>query len=87
MPKPTQAEIDIALHQYGQRMRAAWDAKQTAFEKNIAAFRDGVREEWDRERMKVSEPRTEPPVIEAPKIGPPDKSKGERQPDEPDMGR
>ncbi len=77
--KPTQAELDIALHQFGQRMRAAWDVKQADFEKNFAAFREGVEEDWQRQQLKVKEPKVEEPKIEAPKIEPPGKDSQELQ--------
>lgn len=50
MPEPTQTEIDQSMHAFGQRARAAWDAQQATFEKNIAAFREGVREDFEHER-------------------------------------
>lgn len=78
----TQAETDIALHQFGQRMREAWDAKQAEFEKNFAAFSEGVREEWEKERSPIQEPK-----IEAPKIEPPTYDTRDKKPEEPDMDR
>lgn len=77
MPEPTQTEIDQSLHAFGQRMRAAWDARQADFEKNIAAFREGVREDYAHERDAKG---AWPPAITPPEIG--KDSKGE-----PDLGR
>lgn len=85
MSTPSQQEDDLKLHEYGQRMRAAWTQRQADFEKNLAAFKDGVRDEWDRERVKIEEPKIEEPKIEEPKIGPP--AKDTREPEEPDTSR
>lgn len=70
--KLTQVEIDMSLHELGERTRAAWDQKQADFEKNIAAFREGIREDWNREQeQKRSKSGIEAPKIEEPEIGPP----------------
>lgn len=82
----SQTEIDLSLHELGQRLRAAWEKKQEAFEKNLTAFREGVREDWEQaQTMKPEKPAIEAPKIEEPEIGPP--KKPDRQPDEPDIGR
>lgn len=59
MDKEKQTQIDIELHQFGQRMRAAWTARQAEFEKNFAAFKEGVRDDWQRQH----DNRPEPPSI------------------------
>lgn len=51
----------MALHAYGQRMRAIWEKDQASFEKCFAAFKEGAREDV----QPVQEP-----TIEAPEIGP-----------------
>jgi hypothetical protein len=77
MPKLTQQEADLALHAYGQRMRTAWTQRHADMEKHLAAFKETVRDEWGRERVKAAEPKIEAPKIEEPKIGPAkDKSDG-----------
>lgn len=63
-----QTDIDMKLHAFGQRLRAAWDARQVEFEKNIAAFREGVCEDWQQEHTKAKAPEIEAPKIEGPKI-------------------
>lgn len=65
MEKERQTEIDLKLHEFGQRMRTAWDARQADFKKNIAAFREGVKEDWQLEQTrKQSEPTISPPEKE-----------------------
>lgn len=78
MDKESQTEIDLKLHEFGQRMRKAWDASQADFEKNIAAFREAMREDWEHQHTKIQAPKIEEPKIEGPKIERP------RQPDAPD---
>ena len=70
MKKDDQTEIDLKLHEFGQRMRAAWAERQTDFEKNIAAFREGVQEDWQVEHAKIEAPKIEGPEIKGPKIQP-----------------
>ena len=81
MDKEHQSEIDMKLHEFGQRVRAAWAERQVDFEKNIAAFREGVREDWEREHTKIEAPKLEEPEIKGPKIEPP---KADRDVSEPD---
>ena len=75
MDHKRQVEIDMQLHEFGQRARANWAKKHPAPSTNLDAFKDAVREQWEKEQAKNYEmPAQEP--IKAP----------ERQPEEPDMG-
>lgn len=73
----TQVEIDLALHEYGQQQRKTWEKNNAAFLKNLQAFKDGVRDEWQREQSagvsepKIEAPKIEGPAIEGPRIEPP----------------
>lgn len=85
MDHDRQVEIDNMMHEFGQRMRKVWESRQANFEKNLAAFREGVEEDWQREHTKVQEPKIEEPKIEGPKIEGP-KIERPREPDVPEPG-
>ena len=85
MDNKDQVEIDLKLHAFGQHMRKVWEARQGDFEKNIAAFRDGVRADWEHEHAKIQAPKIEEPKIDGPKIEGP-KIERPREPDAPEPG-
>jgi hypothetical protein len=75
MASKRQIDIDMRMHEFGQRARANWAKKHPAPSKNLEVFKDAIREQWEKEQAKNYEmPSTEP--IKAP----------EREPEGPDMG-
>jgi hypothetical protein len=52
MATKRQIDIDMRLHEFGQRARENWAKNHPAPDKNLEAVKDAVRDEWDKEQEK-----------------------------------
>jgi hypothetical protein len=74
MATKRQIDIDMKLHEFGQRARANWAKNHPAHGKNLEVVKDAVREQWEKEQQKNYEMPTHEPS-----------KTPEREPDGPEM--
>jgi len=76
----SQIDIDMAMHELGQRLRAAWNKEHVVPVGILEIARNEARNQWEIEHQiewELKKHAREAPQIEPPRIEPPD----------PDLGR
>ena len=50
MANPNQADTEARLHKLGQKVREGWERRHPAEDKDLAFFKDAIREQWEQEQ-------------------------------------
>jgi hypothetical protein len=77
MPNPEQADTEARLHKLGQKVREGWEKTHPTEDKDLAFFKDAIRDQWEKDQTADRERKPAPDATKAP----------ERTPPEPDVER
>ena len=77
MDNPNQADTEVRLHKLGQKVREGWEKRHPAEDRDLAFFKDAIREQWEKEQIADRDRKPAPDAAKP----------LERQAPEPDQGR
>jgi len=71
MDNPNQADTEARLHKLGQKVREGWEKRHPAEDKDLAFFKDAIREQWEKEQVADREQKPAPDAAKEPDRKPP----------------
>ena len=66
MDNPNQADTEARLHKLGQLVREGWEKRHPADDKDLAFFKDAIREQWEKDQTTERERKPAPDAAKPP---------------------
>jgi hypothetical protein len=73
MPNPQQADTEARLHKLGQKVREGWEKTHPTEDKDLAFFKDAIRDQWEKDQAAERERKSAPDAAKEQQRKPPER--------------